>query len=179
MESVCSITISQSVGQNGKVVESSFKPVQVFFSVTKKSSIRGMHFYKSDHITEGVSQENLSESDKLISPARFTKSFIILSGEIFMAAIDLRFGSESFGTVKTLKLGVYDQVSLPKMVATGFQVTSNEATVLYFLDCMHNPQIDMSINPTTCAIKWPLPIGEISNRDKGAMTLEEYVSNNK
>ena len=99
---------------------------------------------------------------------------MVISGQIFIAAVDLRSYSKSFGTIETLIVGAHTQVFVPRMVATGFQVISNEATLLYFLDSVHQPDEDFSINPNSCGINWPLPLGEISNRDFNAMTLEEY-----
>ena len=161
--------------KNYEIKNKTFRPIQCFFTVTRKSAIRGMHFYKSS-----------SENKKIISrPSRgifsknkkrggVSKSFVVISGQIFIAAVDLRSYSKSFGTIETLIVGAHTQVFVPRMVATGFQVISNEATLLYFLDSVHQPDEDFSINPNSCGINWPLPLGEISNRDFNAMTLEEY-----
>lgn len=165
--------------KNYKLKNQSFTPLQVFISATKQYSIRGMHFYKP------VSDSNdlHSQSNRGATPSdideKFTKSFVVIFGEIFMAAIDLRDESESKGKIETKYLKAYDQVCLPKMIASGFQVTSQEALILYFLDTAHIPQNDISINPLLCGIRWPLPVGEISLRDKTAISLEEYIRNGK
>ena len=99
---------------------------------------------------------------------------MVISGEIFLAEIDLRIDSKSFGTIETLNVSTYTQVSIPRMVATGFQVISDEATILYFLDSVHKPDEDITINPISCGINWPLTLGEISSRDSNAITLEKY-----
>jgi dTDP-4-dehydrorhamnose 3,5-epimerase-like enzyme len=61
------------------------------------------------------------------------------------------------------------------MVATGFQVLSTNATILYFLDSVHKPYEDITINPSSCGISWPRPLGAISSRDLQALTLDEYT----
>lgn len=149
-----------------------FKPIQTFISVSTKNTIRGMHFYKSSSVIHNTDLESVTEVSSKIN--KICKSFVVLSGELFFAAIDLRVGSDSFRKVKSLRINAYCQVSIPRMVASGFQVTSNEATVLYFLDTVHKPEEDITINPRFCNIKWPLPIGEISDRDFNAISLDEY-----
>jgi dTDP-4-dehydrorhamnose 3,5-epimerase len=99
----------------------------------------------------------------------------VLSGEIFFAAIDLRINSNLFGKVRTTTIRENNQVSIPRMVATGFQVLSTDATILYFLDSVHKPHEDITINPTSCGISWPHPLGAISSRDLQASTLDEYL----
>jgi len=161
--------------KNNEANHNTFRPIQSFFTVTRKSSIRGMHFYQSPSVSKNLICQLRSE---ILSKTRgeIRKSFVIISGEIFLAAIDLRPNSETFGTIETLNLNAYDQVSIPRMVATGFQVISNEATVLYFLDSVHKPDQDITINPISCGITWPLSIGAISYRDLNAVTLEEYYA---
>lgn len=160
--------------KNKNLKNKSFRPLQVFYSVSKRYSIRGMHFYKPD-----TDLENLHSQFKMGSLSndvqKISKSFVVIFGEIFMAAIDLRLESNTHGETDTIYLSAYDQVSLPKMVACGFQVMSEEAMVLYFLDTQHDPQNDVSINPVSCGINWPLPVGEISARDKKAISFENYM----
>lgn len=159
--------------KNNSANHNTFRPIQTFFTVTWKSSIRGMHFYQAPNVSKNLICRRgggaLSKKREVIG-----KSFVIISGKIFLAAIDLRPNSETFGTIQTLTLNAYNQVSIPRIVATGFQVISDEATVLYFLDSVHKPESDITINPISCGIDWPLPIGAISNRDLNALTLEEY-----
>jgi dTDP-4-dehydrorhamnose 3,5-epimerase-like enzyme len=136
-----------------------------------------MHFYGSgsDLNNQNTQCNRGCTPPPSILPPKYTKSFVVFFGEIFMAGIDLRGDSKSFGKTKTAHINAYTQVSLSNMIASGFQVMSNEAWILYFLDTEHIPQNDVSINPLSCGIDWPLPIGEISSRDKSAISLEEYI----
>ena len=77
--------------KNHETKDKTFRPVQTFFTVTKKSAIRGMHFYRSPSTEKNIIPESpreLSTSEREIS-----KSFVVISGEIFVAAIDLQSGS--------------------------------------------------------------------------------------
>lgn len=165
--------------KNYKLKDQSFIPKQVFFSVTNQYSIRGMHFYESVSNFNNLHSQSYKVNTTTDSNKKFTKSFVVIFGEIFMAAIDLRDKSESFGKIQTRYLSAYDQVSLPKMIASGFQVISKEALILYFLDTEHLPQSDISINPLSCGINWPVQLGEISSRDKTAISLQEYIRKKK
>ena len=161
--------------KNYEIRDKCFRPIQTFLTVTKKNAIRGMHFYKHSSADEDIILQSPEEKfSSVAAGGGISKSFVVISGEIFLAAIDLRIGSKSFGTTETLNVSTYSQVSIPRMVATGFQVISNEATILYFLDSLHKPDEDISINPNSCGINWPLTLGEISSRDSNAITLEKY-----
>ena len=160
--------------KNYEIRDKCFRPIQTFLTVTKKNAIRGMHFYKHSSADEDIILQSPEEKSFSVVGGGISKSFVVIAGEIFLAAIDLRRGSKSFGAVETLVVNAFNQVSIPRMVATGFQVISNEATVLYFLDSLHKPDEDISINPNSCGINWPLALGEISSRDSNAITLEKY-----
>ena len=153
--------------KNYKIKSKRFKPIQTFLSVTKKNAIRGMHFYNYS------SAEGKFSAD--VAKIGFCKSFVVISGEIFLAGVDLQNDSKSFGTIETLNVGTYTQISIPRMVATGFQVISKQATVLYFIDSVHKTDEDITINPISCGIDWPLTLGEMSNRDANGITLEKYL----
>jgi dTDP-4-dehydrorhamnose 3,5-epimerase len=162
--------------KNYEIRDKCFRPIQTFLTVTKKNAIRGMHFYEHSSADEDIILQSSKEKFSSVEVARggISKSFVVISGEIFFAAIDLQRGNKSFGAVETLVVNAFNQVSIPRMVATGFQVISNEATILYFLDSLHKPDKDISINPNSCGINWPLTLGEISSRDSTAITLEKY-----
>jgi len=159
--------------KNSEIGEEGFKPIQSFITVTKKNAIRGMHFYKPSNSPSKLRLQSQIKSS--LTGVEISKSFIVLSGEIFFAAIDLRVSSNLFGNARTETIRENCQVSIPRMVATGFQVLSKKATILYFLDSEHKPNEDITINPSSCGINWPRPLGAISSRDLQAMTLEEYI----
>ena len=160
--------------KNSEIIHQGFKPIQSFITVTDKNAIRGMHFYKSTKSNNVLKFQPQIEGSSLTGGGIY-KSLLVLSGEIFFAAIDLRADSNLFGKVRTKTIRKNNQVSIPRMVATGFQVLSTKATILYFLDSVHKPDEDITINPTSCGISWPHPLGAISNRDLQASTLDEYI----
>jgi dTDP-4-dehydrorhamnose 3,5-epimerase len=134
-----------------------------------------MHFYKSSNLDNELHLQSQIKGSLQKKGGDISKSFLVLSGEIFFAAIDLRINSNLFGEVRTKTIRENYQVSIPRMVATGFQVLSTNATILYFLDSVHKPHEDITINPSSCGINWPLPLGAISSRDSQALTLNEYI----
>jgi len=159
--------------KNSEIRDEGFKPIQSFITVTDKNAIRGMHFYKPSNSDNELRLQPQIEGSSL--GGGISKSFLVLSGEIFFAAIDLRINSNLFGKARTTTIRENHQVSIPRMVATGFQVLSTNATILYFLDSVHKPYEDITINPSSCGISWPRPLGAISSRDLQALTLDEYT----
>ena len=159
--------------KKSEIRDEGFKPIQSFITVTDKNAIRGMHFYKPSNSDNQPHLESQTEGSLL--GGGISKSFLVLFGEIFFAAIDLRINSNLFGKVKTKTIRENYQVSIPRMVATGFQVLSTNATILYFLDSVHKPHEDITIKHSSCGINWPLPLGAISSRDLQALTLDQYI----
>ena len=132
--------------------------VQDNFSVSKKGTLRGLHFQKRH------------PQGKLIT---------VLSGEIFDVALDLRKNSQTFGRVYSTKLSSEDlcQLYIPEGFAHGFLTLSDTACVFYRCTDFYHPEDEGAIlfNDANLGIRWP-DVGEltVSDKDRRAMSFFEW-----
>lgn len=94
-----------------------------------------------------------------------------LSGAAFDVAIDLRKNSPTFLRWYGEELTAENNISLviPEGFAHGFQTLSDDCRLLYLHTGAYEPEFEAGFNvhDPTLGISWPLPIGEMSNRDQG------------
>jgi dTDP-4-dehydrorhamnose 3,5-epimerase len=117
------------------------------------------------------------------------KLVMVLSGEIFDVAVDIRKGSPTFGrwVGVTLSSENQHQIFIPEGFAHGFQVISETATVYYKCTDFYAPREERGLRWDDPALKidW---VGErpvLSEKDRGHPTLDrmspeqlpEYRSN--
>lgn len=116
----------------------------------QRGSLRGLHY-----------QTGSSAEDKFVS---------CLRGEIWDVAVDLRAGSPTFLHWHAEKLSADNGRSLliPKGFAHGFQTLTDDCELLYLHTQPYNPRAEGALNPLDprLAIAWPLPITEMSQRDR-------------
>lgn len=133
-------------------------------SASKKGVLRGLHF-----------QINFPQ-DKLVRVVR---------GEVFDVAVDLRQGSETFGTWFGVNLSADNkkQFFIPKGFAHGFIVLSDYAEFCYKVTDFYHPNDEGGIrwNDPQIGIDWPMPEGMVedglilSDKDRAYGGLKEYV----
>lgn len=115
-----------------------------------KGSIRGLHFQFPPH----------SE----------TKIVTCIAGEVFDVAIDIRHNSPTFLHWHAEILSADNRASLfiPDGFAHGFQTLADDCQLLYLHSTMYQPQAEGALNAMDerIAIKWPLPLTDISERDQ-------------
>jgi len=116
----------------------------------QRGTVRGMHFQRPPHAEA-----------KLVSCVR---------GEVWDVAIDLRVGSPTYLRWHAQHLSADNQCALliPEGFAHGFQSLSNDAELLYCHSVAYAPGAEAGLNPLdpVLGIDWPLPITEMSVRDK-------------
>jgi len=132
--------------------------VQINHTLTAKcGTVRGMHFQYPPH-TE-------------------TKFVSCLSGKVFDVAIDMRSDSPTFlqWHAEILSADNYKTLMIPDGFAHGFQAMNNECEMLYFHTCIYQKDAEGGLNPKDprLAIKWPLPIAELSERDAAHTMLTD------
>jgi dTDP-4-dehydrorhamnose 3,5-epimerase len=102
-------------------------------------------------------------------PFAETKIVSCLKGEIFDVAVDLRRGSKTFLQWHGEILSADNARSLfiPEGFAHGFQALTSDCELIYLHSApYHQPSEGaLSINDPRLSIRWPLPIGELSDRD--------------
>jgi dTDP-4-dehydrorhamnose 3,5-epimerase len=98
-------------------------------------------------------------------------------GAIMDVIVDLRLESPTFGQHAALELSAENRRALyvPKNFAHGFQTLMDDAEVFYQMGTQYVPAATggMQAQDPTLGIKWPLPVTEMSEKDRGLPTLAE------
>lgn len=124
----------------------------------QRGSVRGMHFQYPPH----------SE----------TKIINCLEGKVFDVAVDLRRNSSTFlqwhGEI--LSSDNHKTFFIPDGFAHGFQALSDNCKMLYFHTGSYNQEAEGGVRPTDSKLKieWPLPLTEISGRDKAHSPIDDH-----
>lgn len=124
-----------------------------------KGSIRGIHYQ--------------------IPPFCETKVVRCLKGAVYDVAVDLRKDSPTFlqyfGVELNEENGKY--LVIPEGFGHGFQSLSEEVEILYLVSEFFNAQADRALNALDLKlnIKWQLPIGNISQKDKNAPDSKDFT----
>ena len=125
--------------------------VQLNHSVTFKiGTIRGMHYQ--------------------IMPYREVKMVRCIAGAVYDVIIDLREGSSTFLNSFGTELSAQNKKMLyiPEGFAHGFQTLTDDCELIYHHTELYTPGAEAGIkyDEPLVNIQWPLPVTEISERDK-------------
>ena len=115
-----------------------------------------------------------------LPPAAQAKLVRVIRGAIWDVAVDIRAGSPTFGQWIGVELSAenHRQIFVPVGFAHGFCVTSDEAEVLYKAGTFYSPAHEGGIawNDPSLGIAWPLPEPLLSDRDRRAGSLADYLA---
>lgn len=93
-------------------------------------------------------------------------------GAMHDIVVDARPGSPTFGRVASFLLDDTDmrQLFIPTGCLHGFQALTDGADTCYRIDTPHDPAEDVAVrfDDPDLAVRWPLPIGTMSPRDRSA-----------
>lgn len=137
-------------------------PVQFVQDNESKSSrgvLRGLHYQKGEH-----------------SQAKLVR---VIKGRVMDVAVDLRCSSPTFGKYIMVELSDENkqQLFIPRGMAHGFVVMSDEAIFTYKCDNVYCPESEAGIlySDPNVGIKWPIPSEEmlLSSKDTKHPTLLE------
>ena len=106
--------------------------------------------------------------DKLVS---------IATGRVFAAWVDLRAG-ESFGASHTVELDPGTAVFVPRGVANSYQTLEDGTAYSYLVNAHWSPDAEyanLNLADETVNIPWPLPLVEISDKDRDHPRLADIV----
>ena len=128
-----------------------------YSKTTHKGSIRGMH-YQNPPFTES----------KLVR---------CIHGRIIDTIVDIRINSSTFLEHYSIELSDDNMKMLyvPKGFAHGFQSLEDGVELMYLVTNFYSPESESGLNPLdpSLSIKWPLPITEMSDKDKKRPFLDE------
>lgn len=133
--------------------------VQLNHSVTYKAgSIRGMHYQ--------------------VQPYREIKMVRCIAGAVYDVIIDLREGSSTFLNWFGTELSAQNKnmLYIPEGFAHGFQTLADDCELIYHHTELYTPVAEAGIkyNEPLVNIQWPLPVTEISERDKSHPYLDVH-----
>ncbi len=123
-------------------------------SMSTKGVLRGLHF-----------QKNFPQ----------TKLVRVIKGSVFDVAVDLRSGSETYGTWYGIELTEENkkQFLIPRGFAHGFLVLSETAEFCYKCDDFYHPNDEggLAWNDPEIGIQWP----KVEGKYKGSASAEGYM----
>ena len=123
----------------------------------KKGAVRGLHFQHAPHA-----------ETKLVS---------CLKGEVWDVAVDLRRGSPTFLQWHAEVLSATNRKSLliSEGFAHGFQALTEDCELIYLHTSAYQPASEDALNiaDPRLDIVWPLPVSEISDRDRKHKLIEQ------
>jgi dTDP-4-dehydrorhamnose 3,5-epimerase len=108
---------------------------------------------------------------------------MVLRGQIFDVAVDIRRGSPTYGRWAgvTLSADRFSMIYVPAGFAHGFCVLSEEADVLYKVTEEYAPELDRGIlwNDPAIGIQWPISDPILSEKDAGLPPLKDADNNSE
>jgi dTDP-4-dehydrorhamnose 3,5-epimerase len=135
--------------------------VQDNFSVSKKNTVRGLHYQ--------------------IGEAAQHKLVMVCNGEILDVVVDLRKKSSTFGQYTTIRLSHenHRMVIIPEGFAHGFSVLSDYASIYYKCSHYYNPDMEKGVqwNDPDLNIDWNVTEPIVSEKDKAQPKLSELTVN--
>ena len=150
-------------------------------------------FKESEFISNGIDkkfvQDNFSHSVKGVlrglhyqnNPKAQAKLVIVLMGEIFDVAVDIRKGSPTYGkwVGEILSGENHKLLYIPEGFAHGFCVLSKEADVLYKVSQEYSPEHENGIiwNDPTIDITWPIDKPILLEKDLRLSFLKDIDNN--
>jgi dTDP-4-dehydrorhamnose 3,5-epimerase len=131
--------------------------VQDNISVSKKGTLRGLHYQ--------------------VPPKAQAKLCHVIKGRVIDIAVDLRFGSSTFGQHLALELSEtnHTQVFIPAGFAHGFAVLSDEAVFQYKCSEFYSKEYEKAIrfDDPDLKIDWGIENPIVSNKDREAKFFKE------
>ncbi len=129
-----------------------------YYSQSRRGVIRGLHFQKP--------------------PADHSKMVYCLSGKVFDVILDLRRSSPTYGHSIAINLSsdIRNIIYIPRGVAHGFCVLSDNATLIYKVSKVYDPKRDSGILWSSIGINWPESNPILSERDASFAPLSEFKS---
>ena len=135
-----------------------FVPQEEFFSVSRSSVVRGMHFQLPPH-----------------SQARLVTC---LTGKILDVIVDLRRHAPTYGRTwsHALNAGTRELLFVPEGFAHGFLSLADDTLVSYVASRPHSPAHDAGIAWNSIGFDWPVPAPILSERDQKFPLLRDFLS---
>lgn len=133
--------------------------VQDNMSLSKRNVVRGLHY-----------QAPPFEQGKLVS---------VVAGRVLDVAVDIRFGSPTFGKFVMVELSAanHRQFWIPAGFAHGFIALEDDTVFVYKCTNVYSPEHDRGIiwNDPDIAIEWPVITPIVSEKDARLPRLKDIT----
>ena len=140
--------------------------------------------YREHGLDAGFVQDNVSYSTHGVlrglhyqDPHPQGKLVMVLRGEIFDVAVDIREDAATFGTWEGVTLSAENkrQLYVPPGFAHGFVVTGEEALVHYKCTDYYHPEAEGTIrwDDPAIGVDWPVETPTLSEKDAAGTRLHE------
>lgn len=129
-----------------------------YYSVSHKNVIRGMHFQSP--------------------PMDHVKMVYCVQGEVLDVVLDLRLDSPTYGQYDLFELSAAkaNSIYIPKGMAHGFCVLSEQAIMVYKVGMVYSPQHDAGVLWDSAGILWPIQKPILSVRDMSFTKFDDFLS---
>lgn len=136
---------------------------------------RGLHFTQIN-LSQTQGRGSLRGLHYQVPPAAEAKIIRCLHGRVYDVAVDLRAGSPTFLHWHGVELSDANDMAffVPEGFAHGFQTLTDAAHLLYMHTAPWTPECEAGLrfNDPRLAIHWPLPITEVSTRDRNHVLID-------
>ncbi len=101
-----------------------------------------------------------------------------IAGSVYDVIVDLRKNSPTYLKWFGAELSAANKqmMYIPEGFAHGFQTLKDDVELIYHHSAFYTPEAEAGVlhNDVALAINWPLPLTEISDRDRGLPTIDEH-----
>ncbi len=134
-----------------------FIPKEIYYSISKKNVIRGMHF-----------QTPPAEHSKLVS---------VINGKVLDVVLDLRKNSGTYGKAISVILKANENsIFIPIGCAHGFKSLENNSFVLYCQTSCYSKENDSGILWNSFGFDWEIENPILSERDLSFIDFNKFIS---
>jgi dTDP-4-dehydrorhamnose reductase/dTDP-4-dehydrorhamnose 3,5-epimerase len=128
-------------------------------------------------VQHNVSFNHTAGATRGIHAEPWDKLVSVVTGRVFGAWVDLRAG-DSFGTTFSVEIAPGTAVFVPRGVANSYQTLEDRTAYSYLVNAHWSPDAkytNLNLEDETAAIAWPLPMREVSDKDKNHPRLADVT----
>jgi len=128
-------------------------------------------------VQHNVSYNHTAGATRGIHAEPWDKLVSVVTGRVFAAWVDLRAG-DSFGTTFSTEIAPGTAVFVPRGVANSYQTLEDGTAYSYLVNAHWSADAkytNLNLEDETAAIAWPLPMREVSDKDKNHPRLADVT----
>jgi len=140
-----------------KSYDINFEPKEIYYSISKKNVIRGMHFQTP--------------------PFEHAKIIYLTSGKILDVILDIRKNSKTYGKTMSVELEAHkNSIYIPIGFAHGFKSLCDKTIVVYNQTSCYSKKHDDGILWSSFGFDWEIKSPILTQRDKQFIPFNKFNS---